>query len=223
MTKLAGLLLMTALIAPKSCQITFGGPPPPGQVSGFALGVPWFQQQGTLYCGAASIQMWAAYDHLTYSQNTIANAIGLDPASGVSRDAILAGVHQFTSSGLGSILDYPAGQGNPRALFDSAEITSMNSRVPVLAIVNGSLHAGVVDGGEWHMTDTGSLYVWDTVYFNDPQIAPDRTIFASDWDEYAAAHIITGSAVAAAASNYSQYGGSVVRRGSARDHNPPAI
>jgi hypothetical protein len=79
------------------------------------------------------------------------------------------------------------------------------------------------DGGEWHLNSDGSLYVWDTVYFNDPQGVPDRTIMAGDWDNYASAHIIIQSAAASAASNYSQYGGEVVRRGSGRDRNPPAI
>ena len=223
MLKVAGLLCMTAIIVSKSCSISFGSPPPPGVVSGFSLGVPWYQQQGTQYCGAASIQMWAGYDKRYYTQSSIATAIGLDPASGVSREAILGGVHQFTSSGAGAILDYPGGVGDPRAIFDSGEITSMNSRVPVLPIVNGGLHAGVIDGGEWHMNDDGSLYVWDTVYFHDPLSAPDRSILAGDWDNYAVSHVISQSAAAQASSNYSQYGYQVVRRGSARDHHPPAV
>ena len=223
MLKVAGLLCMAAVVSMKTCTITFGNPPPPGVVTNFSLGVPWYQQQGPQYCGAASVQMWAGFDRLFFTQSGIATTMGLDPAHGVDRGAIQLGVNRFTSSGSTAQLAYACCTGDFRAIFDSGEITSMNSRVPVLSIVNGGLHAGVVDGGEWHLNDDGTLYVWDTVFFHDPEIRPDITFLASDWDNYTESHIITPSALAAAQSNYSQYGGVVVERGSARDRNPPPV
>jgi hypothetical protein len=200
------LLLAGTVIAPKSCTI---GSPPPGNGSSFTIGVPFFPQTPN-HCGPASIEMWAAFDGVSVSQDQIAAYIGCPASSTASPDQIVEGVQHFTRTGRDASIGYNTG-----GEYYSAEVTSINSRVPVLCLLNGALHAGVIDGGEWHTDSTSGLYVWDTVYFNDPFVGPDQTYFAATWtgtDDVA--HVISAGASAGAQSNFDSYGRRVLLHGS---------
>src|SRR5579864_8108761 len=92
---LATVFLSGMVLEPKSCNIGFGSPTP--APSGFSLSVPFFYQSPQ-YCGPASIEMWAAYDGRTVSQQAIANYIGCT-VNGSTQAQILKGVQYFTTSG----------------------------------------------------------------------------------------------------------------------------
>src|ERR1700761_1793006 len=126
----APLLLITALAVPKSCNISFGsGSDNPNAPSSRTLSVPFYMQQSSFSCGPAAIQMWAAYDGVTATQQAIGAYIGCDPNGTTSPPQIDAGVQHFTTSGRDAMLDYAGGVGDPGTIagtFYSAEITSIS-------------------------------------------------------------------------------------------------
>lgn len=137
---LAALLFLGGtVLEPKSCSVSFGdGSDNPSAPSGFNLNVPFFYQSPQ-YCGPASIEMWAAYDGVTVSQQQIANYIGCS-VNGASQQQILTGVEHFTVSGRASALVYNGGEGDPATIageYYSAEITSITGLVPAMPLVKG--------------------------------------------------------------------------------------
>ena len=213
------VVAMTALIA-AGCNIQFGNPTP----TGFKLGVPYFSQAaGSDYCGPASVLMWRVYrGGSVIAQSDIYAAMG-GSGSGVSPNAISGAVNTY--AGEYTDVDYAAGIGDPDTLvseFFSRQITAIDNRSPVIAIVSQGFHAGVIDGGSNHQdTDTG-LYVWDSVYFNDPDPVyggADREYIAGSWqntmcgNSAACTQIISPSASASGNDNYNSYGGETVVRG----------
>jgi hypothetical protein len=208
MIRTAGLV-MVSLLSLKSCTISFGNPQGTGG-SSFKLGVPFLAQQGQFNCGPASIQMWAWFNgNRSVTQTQIANYVGCSPTSGTSTEAIVRGTQYFATSD--AYADYPGGVNFGRDQFDAQQITSANNRVPLIAIVNGGLHAGVVDGGQWHQA--GSTNVWDFVFFHDPLVGADQQYVAGDWDALVIGHIISRSAASGSSANFSTYGPNTVRRG----------
>jgi hypothetical protein len=210
---LALVFLAGSVLVPKSCTIGSGDS---GSGSSFTIGVPFFLQSSN-YCGPASIEMWAAYDKVPVTQQQIANYIGCSTATGSSPDQIVEGVQHFTVTGRDAGPMYNSG-----GEYYAAEITSINARVPVICLVNGALHAGVIDGGEWHTDPTNGWDVWDTVYFNDPLLGADRTYLAADWtgtDDVE--HIISASASAGADANFGSYGRNVRVSGSGSNGGGP--
>lgn len=212
----AVMFLTGTVLEPKSCSVNFGGgSDDPSAPSGFTLAVPFFYQSPQ-YCGPASVEMWAAYDGVTATQQQIANYIGCG-VNGSTQEQIVNGVEHFTVSGRDAALVYNAGEGTQGSIagqYFSAEITSITARIPLIPLVNGATHAGVLIGGQWHIDSDSGLYVWDSVLFNDPAVGPGRPFIASDWTGYDdVEHIISSSASAKGGSNYWTYHSEVGIRG----------
>lgn len=213
------VVALAALIA-AGCHITFDNPTP----TGFKLGVPYYAQAaGSDYCGAASVLMWRVYrGGSVISQDVIYTAMG-GSGSGVSPNAISNAVNTY--AGEYTNVDYAGGIGDPDTLvneFFSRQITAIDNLSPVIAIVNQGFHAGVIDGGSNHESTTTGLYVWDTVYFNDPDPVyggADREYQAGSWQDTmcgnsaACTQIISPSASASGNDNYGSYGDQVTVRG----------
>ena len=222
---LALMLLGGFVISPKTCNVSFGtGSNNPSSPSGFTLGVPFFYEDPSFRsCGPASVEMWAAYDGTAVTQHDIANYIGCT-VNGATQGQILKGVQHFTASGRDADVLYNGGVGAPATIageFYSAEITSINALVPLIPLVNGATHAGVLIGGQWHIDPDTNLYVWDSVLFDDPAVGPGRPFAAADWTGYDdVEHIISRFASADAAPNYNQYSGRVAIRGSGLGGHP---
>ena len=212
MLKIAGAVMASLIIA-KGCTIGFGNPQDNGGGSA-NLNVPYIAQEGMLTCGPASVQMWAWYNgNGSVTQQQIANYIGCNPNAGSSVSGITSGVRHFANVG-DAYPDYPGGVGDPntvRGEFDARQITSANNRVPFIALINGGLHAGIIDGGSWHQS--GSLNVWDFVNLHDPELGPDRQYVAGDWDAAVITQVISASGSAGAAGNFNAYGPNTVLRG----------
>jgi hypothetical protein len=185
-----------------------------GQDPDFKLGVPYHAQPvGSFYCGPASVQMWADYDFdppFVPTQQEIASWMG-GVSCGSSEEGIRAAVNRFTATSdaawdLDGDINYEA--------FMSRQITSIDNYLPVIAILDGGLHAGVVNGGRWHSMGTGT-YQWDYVYFHDPLERADVQYTSLVWIERscpigsACSQIVSHAAAAAAAGNLSSYGDDV--------------
>jgi hypothetical protein len=180
------------------------------------LGVPYRAQAlGSFDCGPASVLMWRLYDGLPeISQQTIANWMG-GTSCGASQDDIAAAVNHFTAT-FDADVDL-AGDVQYEAFF-SRQITSIDNGFPVIAILNGGLHAGVVNGGKWHDNANGD-YQWDYVYFHDPNRIANDYYSASFWQSSncppgsTCEQIVSSNAAGLWASNLSTYGGDVVTGG----------
>lgn len=161
------ILAVTSILA--SCNVTSN--------PFYSLGIPYRAQESFNYCGAASVQMWRLYDRLSeVSQKEIHDwMFNYWPACGSNQLGIQEAVNTFTNT-RDAYWDrvYPQD-------FESAitrQITSMDSRVPVIAVVDYN-HTVIINGGTWH--DDGELYVWDTVYAHDPAWGANRQYTAADW------------------------------------------
>jgi hypothetical protein len=155
--------------------------------------------------------MWALYDGRTnITQAQIAQYIGCSPSGGTPITQLAPGVRAFTSATDAVLEVVPSSQ---PSLFFARQISSIASRNPVLGVVNAATHAGIVDGGLWHSTDTG-LDVWDYVYFHDPQVQADLKFVAGDWIGIINYHVVSSSAAATAQDGLSTYGPNVRLRGS---------
>lgn len=110
------------------------------------LGVPYrAQDPNSLNCGPASVLMWRLFDGLPeISQASIGAWMG-GSNCGYGEARIADGVRHFTNT-TDAYVDYE-GEINHEEFF-SRQITSIDRRKPVIAIVN-SFHAGVVNGGKW--------------------------------------------------------------------------
>lgn len=184
------------------------------------LGVPYrAQDPNSLDCGPASVLMWRLYDGLSeISQQQIADWMG-GTSCGAHSDAIAAAVNNFT-------LTHDAfrdldGDINYRQFF-SRQITSIDNRVPAIAIIRGGLHAGVVNGGKWHTNSYGE-YQWDYAYFHDPFTTADDYYTASAWRDTncpsgsTCEQVVSSSASEAWRYNLDSYGGNVVMGGGGGD------
>jgi hypothetical protein len=144
------------------------------------LGVPYRAQAPSSFdCGPASVLMWRLYDGLSeVSQATIGNSMG-GTSCGVTPQAVANAVNQWTAT---SDAYYDLAGDSEFEQFFSRQITSIDSRVPVIALIQGGLHAGVVNGGLWH-TNANNDYQWDYVYFHDPQTFANDYYGADSWTD----------------------------------------
>lgn len=219
--------LKTLLSIPLLASILTGCNLPKDQ--GIKIGVPYRSQENYNYCGAASVQMWRAKDGLTsVSQATIFNWMSnYYPACGSNQLGIEAAVRNFTVSGRDAYWDYAADTEFQDMI--SRQISSMDSRVPVIAVVDYD-HTGVLNGGKWHQE--GNYNVWDFVYFHDPALYSNVQYSATDWMHNfcpgywgSCDQILSSSASAAWYYNLQNYGDDVEPGGGGvdpRDDWPPA-
>jgi hypothetical protein len=217
-TKLGNLLVLCALgLSVPSCRVA-------SQPS-IKLDVPFRTQIDNGYCGPASVLMWRLYDGRgEISQETIGNFIGCTTA-GSSAQAIANGVNQFTDT-RDAYWDLAGGLGDydlQRAELFSRQITSIDAGTPVIAVVEGGFHAGVVNGGKWHTDTTTGLKMWDFVFFHDPDPhfgGANKTWGARSWtNSYVASQVISAFASRGSATNFDAFGNQIGIRG--RDWPPP--
>lgn len=181
----------------------------------YKLGVPYRAQAQFNYCVPASIQMWRLYDGLSnVSQTTIFNTIGGAPCD--PTDAAF-GVGYYTNSGSDAHFDHEFTPTiGERDQMISRQITSIDTGIPVMALVRNQTHVGIVNGGKYE--DHGSYLEWEFLYFHDPDPAfgQDYRYSGGDWlDEFCSAsasycgQIVSTSATAAWSPNLSAFGDSV--------------
>ncbi len=180
------------------------------------LGVPYRAQDPNSFdCGPASVLMWRLYDGLPeISQQTISSWMG-GTTCGASQQVIANAVNHFTNTY--DAIDDLAGD-TEYASFFSRQITSIDAGVPVIAILRGGLHAGVINGGQWHTNADGN-YQWDYVYFHDPSTIANDPYSADLWQDVSCPpgstceQIASSSAIGSWSYNLTTYGGSVVTGG----------
>lgn len=159
--------------------------------------------------------MWRLYDGLPeISQQTIAARMG-GTSCGVTQQAIADAVNHFTLIrdafyDLAADVEYRG--------FLSRQITSIDNAIPVIAVIDGGLHAGVVNGGAWHENAAGQ-YQWDYVYFHDPQVGANDYYSGDSWKDASCPpgatcqQVISSSASGGWFDNLNNYGGGVVLGG----------
>ncbi|HEX2251733.1 MAG TPA: C39 family peptidase [Thermoanaerobaculia bacterium] len=199
-------LLLVSLLSFPGCNL--GGNPD------FRLGVPYHSQPpASFYCGPASVQMWADYDYdppFVPTQEEIAQWMG-GVNCGSSEEGIRQAVNRFTATS-DAVWDFD-GDIN-FAPFMSRQITSIDNYFPVIAILDGGLHAGVVNGGKWHALASEG-YQWDYVYFHDPLERADVYYTSAIWIERncpvgsTCSQIISHAATLGAATNLNRYGSDI--------------
>lgn len=211
---LAGFGLLLVLSAGVGCKITVGGG---GSYGNLYLAVPYFSQGNFLLCVPTSVLMWRRYDGLGYiSPANIGSQMGCPPSVGCALDEIADGVAAFTVTGNDAYLDdYGGVVGDPidlAARFFSRQITSLNNGVPVIAIVNGGLHAVVPFGGHFS-TAYGGLKRWDYIRVRDPWDGDDIQYTAGVWMDLNAHQVVSSSAINGWEGNAQTYGNSMRVRG----------
>jgi len=183
------------------------------------LNVPYVEQDFGYYCAPASVLMWRLYDGLPeVSQAVIADYMGTT-CTGTFSYVIANGVAQFTNSGSDAIYDGDAYDN--RKYFVARQITSIDSYIPVIAVLQGN-HAVVIDGGHHHeIPDSGGMQEWDYVYYQDPLVGPNKKLEAADWltercsfEGDTCEQIISANATGGWYYNYDQYSSQVVAGGS---------
>lgn len=188
------------------------------------LRVPYRAQAlNSFDCGPASVLMWRLHDGLSeISQSTIAAYMG-GTSCGAATSAIVAAVNNFT-------LTHDAfrdltGYNDYRAFF-SRQITSIDNREPVIAIIRGGLHAGVVNGGKWRDLGGGS-YQWEYVYFHDPLTRANDYYTGGSWQDTncpepsTCEQVISSSASGAWYNNLNSYGDDVALGGGGGGYTGP--
>ncbi len=192
----------------------------------FKLYIPHRYQEGNFYCGPASILMWRLYDgYPEVTQSSIAKYIGCSSTGGVSPEGIALGVNYFTATHDAFVDDY-GGMGNPtdlEAQFFSRQITSLERRTPVIAIVEYGFHAGVINGGKWHRDKVSGYNVWDLVYLHDPDPVrggPNQPYSSGEWTAgFVVLQVASTYAILNSQSNLALYGHRVIVPG--RQDWPP--
>lgn len=192
---------------------------------GARLGVPYRTQPLTPsdYCTAASVLMWRLWGGLPeISQSVIYNFEGGHGNTTIAQVAIA--VRYFTPS-TDAYWDQDVDSNYYQMI--SRQAASINNGVPVLPAVRFN-HAGIIDGGSYHQD--GAYYVWDFVYFNDPDPnvgGPDLYLGATDWiQNFCPAgqgfcdQVVAGSATAGWEQDLSNYGPQVRVSGGGRDGGP---
>ncbi|MFH1177854.1 MAG: hypothetical protein V1750_10650 [Acidobacteriota bacterium] len=169
---LAALLVSNAA-STFSCRI--GGAL--GQSEVVNLPVPDVRWARTGFCAAACVKMWRLFCLLPddKTQEVINAYMGGGQNGQVAPDAIPMGVNALTCT-----KDAYWDANAVYYLTDSLakQIASIDSRTPLIALINDGLHAVIVTGGEYHR-DLDKYY-WDTVTYNDPAVGP-RLATAAEW------------------------------------------
>lgn len=134
------------------------------------LYVPYFEQETTYYCAIACIQMWAAKDGITATQQEIANYIGMG-VCGVNPMLLERGVAHFTCSegylALKSIWE-PGAQGD----LISATITGVKYGIP--SIMPFFVDHTVLIKGYKYREDIPGKPIAIEAYYHDPNRNPNQ-------------------------------------------------
>jgi hypothetical protein len=148
---------------------------------GLQLGIPYYQQELNYYCTPACVQMWRGYDGLLpfYSQRSLFEAMGGTIGCGTQADQVERAVQLFTSARDAYLDSAPGSQPNAVEGYFARQITSIDSRTPVLVLANS--HAVILNGGGWHRDSMTGLNVWDFVYVHDPALGANRYTTANRW------------------------------------------
>lgn len=205
-------LLAVALVSVTATSCIFGGTP------GYKLGVPFAKQEQFNYCTAASVQMWSLFaHHSSASQTDIFNWEGGAGCTTILRTA--QAVAYF--AGVDATWDYDADANYYKLI--SRQVASVSNGQPVIPVVRFN-HTGVIDGGLWEQP--GSFYVWDFVYFHDPDYnvgGPDLYIGATDWIQNFCPsgagrcdQVVSGSSIAGWEQDLATYGPHVRVQGGGR-------
>jgi hypothetical protein len=201
-------VLASGLASMGGCHITVGGG---GSYGNLNLPVPYFSQGDTLLCGPTTVRMWRKYDGLSdMSSESLGDAMGCPwRTSGCSQNQIRYGAQAFTVTGYDAYVDDYGGVGDPDVLiaqFFSRQITSLANGVPVIALINGALHAVVPHAGNYTTASDG-LKRWDYVYVQDPLYGgPDLYYVAGSWTQSVVQQIISSNAAVGWDGNYEEYG-----------------
>jgi len=166
--------------------------------------------------------MWRLYHGLPeISQQTIGDFMGGTSCGGVTASSIAQAVNRYT---LTSDAFWDLGSQFDTSSFLSRQITSIDVGIPVIGLIEGGLHAGVVNGGKWHTNANGDRQ-WDYVYFHDPLAFENVYYVADSWIATicpdACGQVISSSAVAGASANLSTYGSSIVIGGGGGSNGSP--
>lgn len=208
---LSGGAILLAVIVLSGCNT------PP---SGVDLNVPFRNQIGWDYCGAANVLMWRLYNGGNeISQSTIYNSMG-GAGAGVSPEAIASGVAQYAFVP-NAIVDREACDDGPydkRDVIAARQIASVDEREPAVVIVDAGYHAVLINGGDWHEDSSTGLDVWDYTYVHDPDDRADVYKVAGDWvawftSGYTCEQVVDEYAVGNAGYYLETYGSSVSVRG----------
>jgi len=209
----SGFLVSLPLLA-SSCRLNVGCG---GDCGNLNLQVPFISNPEFLLCVPTSIQMWRRYDGLPFgSVNGMATTMGCSPYIGCSPQQATFGVRYFTATGNDAYLDDWGGVGDPDQLlaeYASREITSLVNGVPVLAIIDGALHAVVITAGNYS-TRTDGLKQWDWVYVQDPNYTVSyKRYSAGAWLDASAYHVVSNLATTGWQTNFSTWSPDTVARG----------
>lgn len=219
------LAVRIALVA-VGFMLVFAGdcytPPPPDT----SLGVPFRTQPQWDYCGAASVLMWRLYNGMgEVSQDSIYTWMG-GSGAGVSPQAIANGA-SFWANVYDATVDWGAEEPiEYQREFFARQISSINNNTPVIAIVDGGFHAGVINGGTWHEDSATGMNVWNDVKFHDPKGYANRYFSSAAWQSFSVAgyntytQIVSNGATYGWQTDYADYGDTVVNSSGGGYHEP---
>ena len=169
----AGLLLAVTVFA--ACNIDFTGP---GETTN--NGMPYVRQETLDYCIPASIQMSAKFHGLTPPSQATLFAKMYGAPGGVDIQYIAP--EMKNSGGVwDAVMDQMFFTDNA---YYRRQISAAVQPSPVIALINGGYHSGVLNGGQWHKTTNSAgeeVFVWDQVRFHDPLRGPDQLYTAASW------------------------------------------
>lgn len=190
---------------------------------------PYFAQEGTYYCGAAVVQMLAKWSGVNVTQYAAFFFMAGNENRGVTIGELLNGIHYYTN-----LSDAGIDTGQPSDNnYWARQIGSVSNRIPVACVVSGGDHTGVLYYGSWHATATSNTqrtYIWDTVYFHDPQFGAGLQYSAGPWRDYhcnypgyGCVQIISAGGAASGPKTLADYNPVVYVAGEEpRDHGPYA-
>jgi hypothetical protein len=211
--------VIAAFFSIGGCKIRFGGG---GRIGNLNLNIPYFNQPTFLLCGPTSVLMWRRYDTLPYmNPQALGTQMGCRWwASGCSMEEIVGGARGFTYTGVDAYLDDWGGVvGDPDLLaaeFMARQITSLKNGIPVIAIIEGGLHAVVAKGGHY-TTAANGLRQWEWVIYHDPfGSTPGTQVSAARWLETNIHQVISQSATTGWQTYYDNHAATARVRGTVR-------
>lgn len=182
-TSFVVLLAVSVGLSAFTCEVF---PPGGGTTSmSYFLGVPYFPQECTMCCSAASIQMLQAYCQWPpQPQLAILQAIGGSPTTGAGWHQIAAGVNQLTCYDGASVSYYPNDSiGKELAVTEQISTVVWNKPHRPVLPQTGFNHVGVLVGGSAFQSNL--KYYWNSVRIHDPQRGvndlPAQEWLGTDW------------------------------------------
>ena len=178
------------------------------------MNVPFRQQPQWDYCGAASVLMWRLKNGGSeVAQSQIYTWMG-GAGAGVSPQQIASASRYWAGSD--AILDWGTPDPAYKGPFFAKQIQSIDQRIPVIPIVEGGYHAGVINGGTWGRDANGTLNIWHDVYFHDPKGLANRYFSSAAWMSYSESgyqlyyQVISNGATYGWQNNYGSYSSNTV-------------